>query len=77
MQEARQTPSNRCSAVDDKNPLCFSLGSMSNPTQKPVKLIEYLIKTYSNPNDTILDFCAGSGTTGLACMNTNRKCILI
>lgn len=48
-----------------------------HPTQKPVKLIEYLIKTYSNPNDTILDFCAGSGTTGLACMNTNRKCILI
>lgn len=48
-----------------------------HPTQKPVKLLEYLIKTYSNEHDTILDFCAGSGTTGIACLNTNRKCILI
>lgn len=48
-----------------------------HPTEKPVKLLEYLIKTYSNPNDTILDFCAGSGSTGQACLNINRKCILI
>lgn len=48
-----------------------------HPTQKPVELIEYLIKTYTNENDIVLDFTAGSGTTGIACMNTNRKCILI
>ena len=48
-----------------------------HPTQKPVELIEYLIKTYTNEGDLILDFCAGSGTTGIACMNTNRRCILI
>jgi site-specific DNA-methyltransferase (adenine-specific) len=46
-------------------------------TQKPVALIEYLIKTYTNENDTILDFTAGSGTTGIAAMETNRKCVLI
>jgi len=48
-----------------------------HPTQKPVPLFEYLIKTYSNEGDTILDCCAGSGTTGVACNNTNRKYILI
>lgn len=39
--------------------------------------MEYLIKTYTNENDIILDFAAGSGTTGIACMNTNRRCVLI
>jgi site-specific DNA-methyltransferase (adenine-specific) len=48
-----------------------------HPTQKPVSLIEYLIKTYTNENDIVLDFTAGSGTTGIACMNTNRRCVLI
>jgi site-specific DNA-methyltransferase (adenine-specific) len=48
-----------------------------HPTQKPVDLLEYLIKTYTNENNVILDFAAGSGTTGIACMNTNRKCVLI
>ena len=48
-----------------------------HPTQKPVELLEYLVNTYSNEGDVILDFTAGSGTTGIACMNTNRKCILI
>ena len=48
-----------------------------HPTQKPVPLFEYLIKTYSNEGDTILDCCAGSGTTGVACKNTNRNYILI
>lgn len=48
-----------------------------HPTQKPVALFEYLIKTYSNEGDTILDFTAGSGTTGVACINTNREFILI
>ena len=46
-------------------------------TQKPVKLIEYLIKTYSNENDLILDNCSGSGTTAIACYNTRRNFICI
>ena len=46
-----------------------------HPTQKPVALMEYLIKTYTNENETVLDFTFGSGTTGVACMNTNRKFI--
>lgn len=46
-------------------------------TQKPVALFEYLIKTYSNEGDMILDNAAGSGTTGVACVNLNRKFILI
>ena len=44
-------------------------------TQKPVSLMEYLIKTYTNENETVLDFTMGSGTTGVACVNTNRKFI--
>lgn len=48
-----------------------------HPTQKPVALFEYLIKTYSEEGDVILDNCAGSGTTGVACRNTNRNFILI
>ncbi|MCM1260603.1 MAG: site-specific DNA-methyltransferase [Staphylococcus sp.] len=46
-----------------------------HPTQKPVELLEYLIKTYTNEGDTILDFTMGSGTTGVACKNLNRNFI--
>ena len=46
-----------------------------HPTQKPVELMEYLIKTYTNENETVLDFTMGSGTTGIACKNLNRKFI--
>ena len=46
-----------------------------HPTQKPVALMEYLIKTYTNENETVLDFCLGSGTTGVAAKNLNRKFI--
>tara|TARA_R100001510_G_C7594448_1_gene163077 strand:- start:33 stop:860 length:828 start_codon:yes stop_codon:yes gene_type:complete len=46
-----------------------------HPTQKPVVLMEYLIKTYTNGNDTVLDFTMGSGTTGVACKNLNRNFI--
>ena len=46
-----------------------------HPTQKPVELLEYLIKTYSNKNNTVLDFTMGSGSTGVACVNTNRRFI--
>jgi len=48
-----------------------------HPTQKPVDLCEYLIKTYTNEGDLVLDNCAGSGTTGVACKNLNRNYILI
>ena len=48
-----------------------------HPTQKPVALFEYLIKTYTNEGELVLDNCAGSGTTGVACKNLNRNCILI
>jgi len=46
-----------------------------HPTQKPVALMEYLIKTYTNEDEVVLDNCMGSGTTGVACINTNRKFI--
>lgn len=46
-----------------------------HPTQKPLALLEYLVNTYSNENDIILDSCMGSGTTGVACLNTNKKFI--
>ena len=60
------------------NVLNFSRESQTNslhPTQKPVALMEYLIKTYTNENETVLDFTFGSGTTGVACINTNRRFI--
>ena len=46
-----------------------------HPTQKPVELMEYLIRTYTDEGDLILDFTMGSGSTGVACLNTNRKFI--
>ena len=47
----------------------------SHPTEKPVPLLEYLIKTYTNEGEIVLDNCMGSGSTGVACMNTNRRFI--
>ena len=52
-----------------------SKGKFYHPTQKPVALCEYLIKTYTNEGDTVLDNCAGSFSTGVACVNTNRNFI--
>ncbi len=52
-----------------------SEGSTVHPTQKPVALMEYLIRTYTNEGDTVLDNCMGSGTTGVACVNTGREFI--
>lgn len=49
--------------------------SRLHPTQKPLALCEYLVRTYSNPGDTVLDFCMGSGTTGAASQNLDRKFI--
>jgi site-specific DNA-methyltransferase (adenine-specific) len=60
--------------------LIYKPNSNSNivhPTQKPVALFEYLIKTYTNEGDLVLDNCSGSGTTGVACINTNRNFICI
>ena len=59
-----------------KTILSFKKESKSiHPTQKPVALMEYLIKTYTNENETVLDNCIGSGTTAIACINTNRNFI--
>lgn len=61
-----------------KNVLTFSNASQKgkvHPTQKPVALLEYLIKTYTQEGETVLDFTMGSGSTGVACVNTNRKFI--
>ena len=52
-----------------------SEGTTFHKTQKPVALMKYLIKTYTNENDTVLDFTMGSGSTGVACKNTNRDFI--
>lgn len=46
-----------------------------HPTQKPVALLEYLIRTYTNPGDTVLDTCMGSGSTGVAAMQSGRNFI--
>ena len=56
-------------------PNCSNKSNNLHPTQKPVALLEYLIKTYSNENETVLDFTMGSGSTGVACINTNRNFI--
>lgn len=53
----------------------FSKECGLHPTQKPVALLEYLIKTYTNKGETVLDNCMGSGSTGVACINTGRKFI--
>lgn len=53
----------------------FATETGCHPTQKPVALIEYLVRTYTNPGDVVLDNCMGSGTTGVACVNTGRNFI--
>lgn len=52
-------------------------GKLFHPTQKPVGLFEYLIETYTNKNDVVLDCCSGGGTTAIATINTNRRYICI
>ena len=63
----------------ERNPLTIISfpkdGNKVHPTQKPVVLLEYLIKTYTNDGETVLDNCMGSGSTGVACVNTGRKFI--
>jgi DNA modification methylase len=73
----------RARTYDTKNPqsiLTFykqSDGKYIHPTQKPVALLEYLIKTYANEGDSVLDNCAGSGTTAIACIRTHRQYLMI
>lgn len=80
--EAKQTGLNKKNVITKSNgeryPLSIIRQSKENglhPTQKPVPLMEYLIKTYTNEGETVLDFTMGSGTTGVACRNLNRKFI--
>ena len=54
----------------------FNVEKGLHPTQKPVALFEYLIKIYTNEGDTVVDCCAGSGTTAVACRNCNRNYIV-
>ncbi len=60
-----------------KSAIFFSMhnAGLIHPTQKPVELYEYLIKTYTNEWETVVDICLGSGTTGIAAKNTNRNFI--
>jgi site-specific DNA-methyltransferase (adenine-specific) len=74
--------SSKLSVTDGQAPLTypssvkkFNRQTGLHPTQKPVALMEYLIKTYTNENETVLDFTMGSGTTGVACKNLNRDFI--
>ena len=64
---------NPCSVIEIEGDVKTELGL--HPTQKPVALFEYLIKTYTNEGDLVLDNCMGSGTTGVACKNLNRNFI--
>lgn len=54
---------------------CVDMKAEYHSTQKPVPLLEYLVKTYTNEGETVLDFTMGSGSTGVACVNTNRNFI--
>jgi site-specific DNA-methyltransferase (adenine-specific) len=58
-------------------PNCSNKAENLHPTQKPTELFEYLIRTYTNENDLVLDNTAGSGTTAIACLNTNRQFIVM
>ena len=63
--DGNRYPKNLLYFIRDKNKI--------HPTQKPIALMEYLVKTYTNENETVLDFTMGSGSTMVACQNTNRN----
>jgi site-specific DNA-methyltransferase (adenine-specific) len=79
VKEKKPTDNNDVVMIEGRNPRSILKinhdADKLHPTQKPIKLCEWLIKSYSNENDLILDFCMGSGTTVLACINTNRNYI--
>jgi len=76
--EASEAFGQSCKEYTDKHPITILEFSSRDgerglhPTQKPVALMEYMVKTYTNPGDVVLDNTMGSGTTGVACMNTGR-----
>ena len=72
-----QTTTNNDGYRYPKRVLKFNRQTGLHPTQKPIALLEYLIKTYTHENETVLDFTAGSMSTAIACINTNRKGIMI
>ena len=74
-QVMRQTETLNSGSRLPKRVLKFSRQTGSHPTQKPVALMEYLIRTYTHEGETVLDFTMGSGTTGVAAKNTGRKFI--
>jgi site-specific DNA-methyltransferase (adenine-specific) len=63
------------SVLNFKNGKDTRKNNKPHPTQKPTELLEWLVKSYSNESELILDFCMGSGSTGIACINTNRDFI--
>lgn len=75
------TPNDRRAGSTEKYPKSIQIFQKPHPslglhpTAKPVELLEWIIKTYSNENDVVLDFCMGSGSTGVACVNTGRSFI--
>ena len=73
--EFNDLPKNNYIGRFPKTILKFNQEKGLHPTQKPVKLFEYLIKTYTDERDIVLDNCMGSGTTGVACINLNRNFI--
>jgi len=69
-------PNGRCpSSVQFFKTVAIQNGDRMHPTQKPVALYKYLVQTYTNPGDTVLDMCMGSGTTIVACIETGRDAI--
>ena len=81
MAHLQKKDTNHHRTLKNLNKSVLDFGSVHNPeyhpTQKPVALFEYLIRTYTNEGDTVLDNCSGSGTTGIAAFNTKRNAILI
>ena len=73
--ESRNIPLDKNYPLNVLNINTLSKNKRIHSTQKPIELMEYLIKTYTNENETVLDFTMGSGSTGVACANTNRKFI--
>ena len=72
----RESDGSSCYGREERNYTYDSTGDKAkrlHPTQKPVDLLEYLVKTYTNPGETVLDNCMGAGSTGIACMNTGRE----
>jgi|TARA_R110002153_G_C13144063_1_gene481264 site-specific DNA-methyltransferase (adenine-specific) len=77
MKRIKNKPNDLCYPKTIKKFNCIVNNSKQrvHPTQKPILLMEYLIKTYTNENETVLDFTMGSGSTGVACVNTKRNFI--